>query len=69
MPKGVDLGDAVRALRAEKGLSKEAFGEELGVSIRTIYNWERGRVPPLARLALAAYLYGLRPWPADKPVA
>lgn len=60
-----DPGLAVRDLRRLRGLTKEAFGKVFGVCARTVYTWERGNVPPLVRLALAAYLYDLKPWPGE----
>ena len=39
-------GKAVRAERARLGLSASDYGELVGVSMLTIYNWEKGRSIP-----------------------
>jgi DNA-binding transcriptional regulator YiaG len=39
-------GKAVRAERDRLGLSASAYGELVGVSMLTIYNWEKGRSIP-----------------------
>lgn len=66
MLSGPELGGKVRELRHEKGLTKVQFGDRMGVSPRTVYAWET-RGPPLwARMALAAFMYGLQPWPLDE---
>ncbi len=35
-----------RKIRADLKLSQEAFAEALGVSVRTLQNWEQGRRSP-----------------------
>lgn len=40
------FGEKVKQLRTEKGLSQEALGKLLGVSKRTIINYESGSVYP-----------------------
>ena len=39
-------GKAVRAERQRLGLSASDYGELVGVSMLTIYNWEKGRSVP-----------------------
>ena len=36
----------VGAIRAEYGLSQTKFAALLGISVRTLQNWEQGRRPP-----------------------
>lgn len=36
----------IRALRKQLALSQERFADEVGVSVRTINRWERGKVSP-----------------------
>lgn len=44
---------AIRRIRAKLKLSQEAFAEELGVSVRTLQDWEQGRrAPNAAAIAL-----------------
>lgn len=38
-----------RKAREEAGLKAERAATELGVSITTLFNWERGDTPPNAR--------------------
>lgn len=42
----VKLPDDVRALRERMGLSQTAFAALLGVSSRTLQDWEQGRRKP-----------------------
>jgi putative transcriptional regulator len=48
----------VAALRRFVGLTQEQFAEALGISVRTLQNWEQDRVKPdgpgLALLRIAA---------------
>ena len=41
----------IREARERAGLTQEALGALLGVSMRTVGNWERGQTVPLNRLA------------------
>lgn len=48
--------------RQERGLTQEALAERLGVTSRTISNWERdGRVPQSRRRALERALMDAQP--------
>jgi transcriptional regulator with XRE-family HTH domain len=51
------IGDNIAALRKEKGLSRRAFGDALGVDQMLVYKWERGvhRPNDVNLAALAAY--------------
>ena len=40
------LGDRIRQLRVQKGLTQSAFAEALHVSFQAVSNWERGISPP-----------------------
>lgn len=42
----VKLPDSVRTLRERMGLSQAAFAALLGVSLRTLQDWEQGRRKP-----------------------
>ena len=42
----------LKALRAEQGLSARGLAEELGISARTVSNWEKGTAQPSAEQAL-----------------
>lgn len=44
-------GNEIREARERAGLTQEALGALLGVSMRTVGNWERGQTVPLNRLA------------------
>ncbi|RRS10563.1 XRE family transcriptional regulator [Pseudoalteromonas sp. J010] len=35
-------GDDLRALRSRKGVSKQKMADKIGVSLKTIENWENG---------------------------
>lgn len=49
-----DLPDAIRAARLEADLSQVEFAQRLGVSVRTVQNWEAGRVPQFRHRRLLA---------------
>ena len=62
------IGERIRGLRTEKGLSAKALGKEIGVSDASIIDWENNKheikVESLIRLARffdisADYLLGL----------
>ena len=42
----VDLPSDVKAIRTKTGLSQTAFAGLLGVSVRTLQEWEQGRRTP-----------------------
>ncbi|MEG1790022.1 MAG: helix-turn-helix transcriptional regulator [Oscillospiraceae bacterium] len=53
-------GERITALRKEKGLSQEAFGEALGVSRQAISKWEAGSsLPDVEKLVAMGKLYGV----------
>lgn len=52
------LGEKIRALRAEKGLSEDQFASFLGVSYKEIVRWESGKEePPLSMLPRMALYF------------
>ena len=66
------LGDRIKSLRKQKGLTQSTFAEELCVSYQAVSNWERGIAPPeLDNLMRIASYFGvlvddlLRPHHAD----
>ena len=42
----VELPDDAKTIRAKTGLSQSAFAGVLGVSVRTLQEWEQGRRQP-----------------------
>ena len=40
------LGQRIKSLRIEKGLSQEKFAKQLGVSFATVNRWEKGVCEP-----------------------
>ncbi len=71
------LGEKIYALRSEKGLSQEAFGDLLGVSRQSVSKWETDQsLPELEKIVAVSELFGIttdyllkdnieRPGPAD----
>ena len=51
----------VKAIRAKSGLSQSAFAQRYGFNIRTLQDWERGRVQPPS--AVRAYLIVIERFP------
>lgn len=49
----------IRSLREKLKMSQETLAHRLGVSLFTVYRWEKGKSHPnsLARRELAVYLY------------
>lgn len=48
----------IQAERARRGLTKEGLAKELGVSYRTLYNWERYGQYPLEALQKMSKMFG-----------
>lgn len=58
----IPAGDAsVRAARAATGLSQGQFARLLGVSVRTLQEWEQGRKTPSGAAATLLRIAGRRP--------
>ena len=54
-----DLGQKIKELRMDKGLTMEEFGKKMDTSKGTVNNWEKGRnEPSLERLKLIAEMAG-----------
>ncbi len=54
------IADKLKELRAEKGLTREAAAEKIGISVRTLANYERGeRIPQGEILSSIADFYGV----------
>lgn len=58
----------LRQMRKRLGKTQADLAEDLGVTRITIGRWEAGAEDPprLVRLALAALIYELAPWPVEK---
>lgn len=58
--------EQITAFRKAHSLTQEALATALGTSRRTVQDWEAGtnRSPPMLRLAFAAIVAELEPWPA-----
>jgi DNA-binding transcriptional regulator YiaG len=46
------MGDAVRSLRRQLGMTQEELAQSLGITVGTVSRWEKGRFRP-SRLARA----------------
>lgn len=54
------IGDRIKALRRERGLTQGRFAESLLVSFQAVSNWERGVAPPdLENLVRIASFFGV----------
>ena len=54
------IGERLYTLRRLKKLSREALGEQLGVSGTAVYKWEKGlSEPSISTLRKLAELYGI----------
>lgn len=54
-------GGAVYLARKRKGLTQDALAKELGVTHRTVQNWEQGLEPSAANFLALAELLDLAP--------
>lgn len=52
-------GDDIRSARERAHLTQQELGEAVGVSLRTIGNWERGESVPRSRMAALIEVLGL----------
>ena len=52
------MNEAVRKLREKTGDSQQAFATRLGLSIRSVVNYEKDRTPSPRALAAMAHLAG-----------
>lgn len=58
----------LRELREASGMTQFDVAKELGVTITTVYNWERGTAEPYARhLLKLAQLYDVSPFAIQLP--
>lgn len=56
----VKMGQFLKELRKENGLTQEQLGEKIGVTNKTISRYETGNyVPPVECLALLSDIYGI----------
>lgn len=56
----VKLGNCLKALRREKGLTQEQLAEKLGVTNRSVSRWETGKnLPDIDVLIMLSGLYGV----------
>ncbi|MBQ4065694.1 MAG: helix-turn-helix transcriptional regulator, partial [Clostridia bacterium] len=54
------IGNRIKDLRKERGLSQGAFAEALGVSFQAVSGWERGiAAPDLENLMKIAAFFGV----------
>lgn len=54
------IGEFLRQLRREQGLTQAALGERLGVTDKTVSRWETGAyLPPVEMLKALSELYGV----------
>jgi len=44
----MSIGDTLKNRRIELGIKQEAVAEEMGVTVQTIYKWEKGTTEPKA---------------------
>ena len=40
------LGERIKELRKQRGLTQSAFADDMSVSFQAVSNWERGIAPP-----------------------
>lgn len=57
----MSLGNAIRAARERRGMTREELGERAGLPWKSVRNWEQNRTQPqLAALARLAAALGVR---------
>ncbi|SCP98012.1 helix-turn-helix domain-containing protein [Anaerobium acetethylicum] len=42
----MEIGEKIKALRAEAGLNRKEFAEHFGIPLRTVEDWEAGKRKP-----------------------
>lgn len=54
------MGNRIRALRVQRGMSRQALADYMGVSATAVYKWENDMAQPdVQRLAALASLFGV----------
>jgi putative transcriptional regulator len=53
-----DLGGRIKQLREQRRWSQQELGDRIGVSTKTVSNWERGRNDPRASMGALVALFG-----------
>ncbi|GAA0897949.1 helix-turn-helix transcriptional regulator [Pseudonocardia zijingensis] len=56
----VSLGDRIRSAREAAGKSREELADQVGVSVKTIGNWETDRVTPKSKLGALERVLGVQ---------
>jgi transcriptional regulator with XRE-family HTH domain len=56
----VSLGDRIRSAREAAGKSREELADQVGVSVKTIGNWETDRVTPKSKLGVLERVLGVQ---------
>ena len=59
MMLGVSLGDRIRSAREAAGKTREELANQVGVSVKTIGNWETDRVTPKSKLGAVERALGI----------
>lgn len=59
----MDIGDKIKMLRAQQGLTLEEVGQRVGVGKSTVRKWESGQIANMRRdkIALLAQAFGVTP--------
>ena len=59
----MDIGERIRILRAQQGLTLEEVGQRVGVGKSTVRKWESGQIANMRRdkIALLAQAFGVTP--------
>ena len=56
----MDISNRIRALRSERGLTREALAAEMGVSPQSVSKWERGAaLPDISMLPELSVFFGV----------
>lgn len=56
----MDIGQAIKKLRVERGMSQEQLADSIGMSVNAVSTWENGKnIPPKSNIEKLCRAFGI----------